>query len=134
MIKLNELRIGNVILLNGEITKVDLEFFKTYNKSTKIHGLKLTENMLIDLNYYKQENTEWDGKHEVKSEPYYFDTQLPFHAPNRTSGIYVRNKKLYKLGGSVYDELKYLHQLQNVFFVLTGEEMIITDKLLNVLQ
>ena len=134
MIKINELRIGNVILINGEIVKIDLDFFKTYNKSIKINGLKLTEDMLIDLNYRKQENTEWNGKRNVKVEPYYFDTQLPFHAPNRTSGIYVRNKKLYKLGGFVYDELKYLHQLQNVFFVLTGDEMIITDKVLNALS
>ena len=128
---INELRIGNIILLNGEIVKVDLDFFKKYSEKNKLIGLKLTEKMLIDLNYRKQENTEWNGKREIKAEPYYFDTQLPYYAPNRTSGIYVRNKKLYVLGGYIYNELKYLHQLQNVFFTTTGDELIITDVILN---
>jgi len=127
---INELRIGNLILLNKKIVRVDLDFFKNYTSKSKIAGVKLTEQMLLDLNYYKQENTEWNGRREVKAEPYYFDNQLDITAPNRTSGLFIRDKKIYVLGGWIYPELKYLHQLQNIFFVATGEELIV-NKLIN---
>lgn len=125
---ITEVRIGNIVMLNGVTIKVDLDFFKNYTKHYKLKGLKLTESLLMDLNYRKQINTEWVDGREVEDCPYYFDTQLPMNL--RISGIYEMNGKFRILGGYVRREVECLHQLQNIFFTMSGVELIITDKIM----
>jgi len=123
---INELRIGSFIISNSDLAKVDTLFFVAKNK---LKGIKLTERLLLFLGFRKQENYDWNEYEncEVMSDPYYFDTQIPYSEQYRFPGLFVRNKKISILGGS-YPELRYLHQLQNDYLCRTGEELIIDEK------
>lgn len=129
---INEIRIGNVVIVNGEVVKVDLEFFQNYNDKLKLEGLKLSKKMLIDLNWYEQKNYEWSNEGiEVEVDPYYFSRQIPYEAAIRMPGIFIRFGLFYILGGYIGPEVKYVHQLQNIFYIKTGVEMLIPDIILN---
>jgi hypothetical protein len=53
--------LNDIILLNNVVTIVDLDFFKILNKHDTIKGIKLNEKLLLDLNFRKQINWEYNG-------------------------------------------------------------------------
>jgi len=117
---INELRLGNIVLIDNIITVINIDFFKNYNKKIKIKGIKLSEDLILSaLNFYKQENERGES-------PYYF-SQIDMGAYYSFSGLYMERKKFWILGGS-YPQIKYLHQLQNVYYWCVGEDIIINLK------
>lgn len=126
MIQANELRIGNYLLFDNvqsQITAIDLDLNSisndvvadntyTYIKisSNRINGIRMSEDVLVNANFIKVGSIA-DGmdKWMIKSSNFilYFNgeyagliTSLPKSVP-----------------------LYYLHQLQNLFFALIGEEL-----------
>lgn len=131
---LQELRIGDYIIFNNKLLRVDLEFFNLLFQleddevNQKLNGLEITEELLLTLNYYKQKNYEYDHINEIEYEtnPYYFNKQVEVWRKYSSPRLYYKGDKFLILGGS-YPQIKYLHQLQNFFVCKAGEELIIDD-------
>lgn len=113
MIKANELRIGNWIYYNGKLSKIDLTDFRDI----------LEDN--YEINYYK---------------PIFLTEEILLKCGFENKGIddnwiifrfkSIRICKTEMLGfifnfdnGEEYVKVKYLHQLQNLYLCLCGEEL-----------
>ena len=113
--KASELRIGNFVQLNINITQVDVI---DYNQ------IIATEFGLIELNYIKPIalTEEWLLKFGFeKDRNGYFLGILSF-------SITKNNKFMICINDSPIQTIcNYVHQLQNLYFALTGEELIINN-------
>lgn len=117
MIQANELRIGNYILMNGEVVRVGWSLIKdvrdqkkgietNQNKGSKYDGIPLTPEILEKAGFKKDEE--------------YNCLYLSF-------GLFqIRTWSDGSVGLSVEEynctQIKYAHQLQNIYFALTGGE------------
>ena len=117
--KTNELRIGNHILLDGdEITVTGIssstiwwkDGFDTISMTnTIITGIPLTEKWLLKFNYTRRE------KRNTKYYQYSIDEVNRVNDHGDGSFWYLR------YNGSL--RIKYVHELQNLYFALTGKEL-----------
>jgi len=114
--KTTELRIGNLVLLDGEemiitgITK-DYVYFEggfSMISFTDIKGIPLTEEWLLKFGFKK---TKMKGNKNL----------MEFIKGNFIIYLYEEIEVYF----SIWDDitLKYVHQLQNLYFALTGEEL-----------
>lgn len=125
-----ELRIGNYIDLNGTIVKVAgvdaKKMVKHYlpetkqvvskmeNRVSNFKPVPITEEWLFKLGF------------EVKTQ---VATRCPFECLVKSGVSLITNsKKLIRFGYSGYcgsgeKEIKHVHQLQNLYFALTGKEL-----------
>lgn len=121
MIKVNKLRVNNLIkgvALGSEI-KVDLDFFnelidhENNGDSSMLdwyEGIKITTDKLLELGFTKGNyHTNW-----------FSHVELNCHLVQFSDGEYV-------LEGvddiRLSDAFRYIHQLQNLYFALAGEEL-----------
>ena len=114
--KANELRIGN--LLREKVTKTELKV------------IELTENNIvtyvIDRSLYplysgwKMEpiplTEEWLFKFRFVYNPH----SSEFHGKNMIFHNWIKDRGYVSWGST---QIKYVHQLQNLYFALTGEEL-----------
>jgi len=108
--KANELRIGNLFV----------------DKKTKtiINIIGLTEQYITFSGHFKN---DWQAKPIPLTEEWL----LKFGFKNLSIGLFelIHNNVIgYRLsieGQYGYEEIKYIHQLQNLYFALTGEELTI---------
>lgn len=116
--KANELRLGNLILSHGlvcEVEKIELDgiiaqFKHTYiemDYTRGLEGIPLTEEWLVKFGF-----------------EYYYDNQYSstqdYLIIEKTTDGYI------KLSDGYYHDgvpIKYVHQLQNLYFALTGKEL-----------
>jgi hypothetical protein len=116
MIKANELRIGN-LTMQGVVSEIDKGSFRVINenneslKSTwfEIEPIPLTEEWLLKLGFEK--TMTWT---------YTIDLLGSLKL------VYYLGEKGWSLGFKNYSDfsnLKYLHELQNLYFALTGKEL-----------
>jgi len=137
MIKPNDLRIGNVLKrYDGEIVIVENineagingEFdlcWSTYIYN-ELSGIPLTEEWLLKFGFEK-------GIQKASTNTMYFDKKY-----NNTNLYYILVDKFPDCSIYLYVELlqselclrdiKYVHQLQNLIFALTGEELILNTE------
>ena len=117
--KANELRIGN--LLRDKISKTELkviglaeENISTYvidrdkfplKNGWRIEPIPLTEEWLLKFDFEITNN---------------FQTKDRFQT-------HIQDGVIWFEYGYIVIELKYVHQLQNLYFALTGEELTITE-------
>jgi len=121
MIKINELRIGNYISREdiGDMSirfETVLEFhqnkvvtsgpIKVVLDYGDLKPIQLTEEILLKCGYIKDEFDNWEN-----------ETRLGLYKPDEFDGY------LSIWGESTVGECNYLHQLQNLYFALTGEEL-----------
>lgn len=110
MIQASELRIGNLIQGNkGDIWCLTIDMLRSIAKgdATECTGIPLTEEWLLKLGLHRQTGEIYTMYHE---------NRLIFTLYNMSlviEGIFMPRK------------IQYLHQLQNLCFALTGEELII---------
>lgn len=109
--KASELRIGNYVSLHGilvEMTASDFNFDESYFKP-----IPLTEKWLLKFGF---EYSSFYGNYKIKA------------------GNYSNSIKLYEGEWCYYNDdsdagcyfvttIKYVHQLQNLYFALTNEEL-----------
>ena len=120
MIQANELRIGNCVKLNNSDTTLVPRDFQRYCKSFGIfeefEPIKLSEEWLLKAGFEKD-----DTGVDIFDQDYceWYQKEFP------VIGILSQSSdKSY-----IFDEntdtlrLKYVHQLQNLYFALTGEEL-----------
>lgn len=113
--KETELRVGNYVLdsYNGKITRVNWQEIKWIQELTDRYiPIELTEEILLKSGFelkgiiFRINNgftNQFDVNYSLSRNIYYYDSSK--------YGIYNEV------------ELKYLHQLQNLYFALTGEEL-----------
>lgn len=118
--KTNELRIGNKLIISDEIVTVTAIFSDTIHSTNEnrnyagfslelYKGIPLTEEWLLKFGFYKNDENYYVKENQTSIDliKILFD-EFNFYAENR---------------GVVLREIKYIHQLQNLYFTLTGEEL-----------
>lgn len=145
MIQSNELRIGNYFKRRSkdEILTVDIELLTKVQRMPHLYnGIPLTEQWLIDFGFEKQKFTKYYfGANIDNSEVEYFVNVDGFCCiyclDNYIFGkreLDERNIKtksgdyLYRLFHFNYVGLNHVHQLQNLYFALTGKELTLIKK------
>ena len=110
--KATELRIGNLVNENGEVIKIRQETLCDFaNGYVVFEPILLTEEWLLKFGFYKPSHT-WCGD-------IFHLTEWDEHPLNWCVA-------LDKNGAILVLKLKYVHQLQNLYFALTGEELELT--------
>ena len=125
----NDFRIGNLVLdEDGELCKIEqlssekMECFQQVsnieNKScistkypSNIYAIELTEEWLLKLGFFKHvkfKNTYVKGSFSIK--------------------ITDRGVIYFKYNDFVIAELQFIHQLQNLYFALCGEELVFSTE------
>jgi hypothetical protein len=112
-IKPHELRIGNYLLRNGIVVRID---------SISISNIEFHRS--VALEYWPVDLTpEWLTRFGFKRTQVYENVDEWFHNPLniQTDGEIFMVTRI-----GIYDlELKSVHQLQNLYFALTGQELMI---------
>lgn len=132
--KANELRIGNVVQVNGVEYKIHSihspEPMKDENFSDKFYvGLwnnGLTSYLLSDLEPVPLTREILEDKGFYYDEgSYVLDSELGISLSiDLIGGLCYYFGNLESLWVDILGEIKYLHQLQNLWFDLTGEELL----------
>ena len=119
MIRPQELRIGNYISdLDGKIIKVEeLTICASYITKKRINNLPfdyykpipLTEEILLKLGFKQNEQFKTNFKFYLKED------EIDINIYNGKNNSWLNDRYIINL--------KYVHQLQNLFFSLCGEEL-----------
>lgn len=124
--KASELRIGNWIEakttpINWEKCKITKDDFKMIrNDDDSIRGIPLTEGWLLKFGFEKDDR--FDTQYRIDGHRF---TSLNILITNNFFSPILRRDsqhEVFELYG-----IKYVHQLQNLYFALTGEELQITQ-------
>jgi len=122
--KASELRIGNLIAdIDGDVFNIKQENLCDFaNGFINVEPIPLTEEWLLKFEYVKFKSNEiyneWfliiDGvlKYKIIETVNYLKNNSKFTIPNSDKPIMIQ----------------YVHQLQNLYFALTGEELTIKDE------
>ena len=110
MIPINELKIGNYIDEQGLYLQVGMIQQGLFDASEPI---PLTDEILCDWCGFKSDHPAYY---------YIFIEDDKFHVYYNNSGLHRYDVK-YRY--AYLKEIKYLHELQNLYFALTGEELTI---------
>jgi hypothetical protein len=126
----NELRIGNYVYDTlGKVNKIDLEAITYIVKEphNQVKPIPLTEEWLLKLGFEKNKDNRWmrgKSRYAIFYFEYYATGEdncmwrIEYHDTD-----YGRNE--YKDCNQWGDVIKYVNQLQNLYFALTGEELTI---------
>ena len=123
MIKANELRIGNE-LINGTVVSLSKDDvivndgYQNWKQSRLTDGFEpypLTEEWLVKFGFVKRPNSSMVQFWSIDT----FNLYHEFY-----NGDYIELSNYYLEKGSC-KQLEYVHQLQNLYFALTGEELTI---------
>ena len=118
---LQELRIGNYIEYNGEIIKLDGSLFACYIQNEldyPFNEIPLTEEILLKFGFNEVEGERWCDMHEEFEECNYYYLSMFKIYYNPETDIF-EDDSLYHFNVN----LKYVHQLQNIYFTLSSEEL-----------
>lgn len=120
--KATQLRIDNLVLIFGIMTPVTAEIILRLSKinennktAINLTPIPLTEEWLIDLGAKGRISPLWISLTNLKSE---------LHFECHESGEIVTMLK-GDFADLILDRLKYVHELQNLYFALTGTELTI---------
>lgn len=114
MLRAEEFRIGNIISLTGKPIRISFstleklcfpELSKYQMYEGKFKPIKLTEDILLKCGFELYNSIDWIRQYKLNG--VYF--------------TYVIEQN--KLSIVDYKHVKYLHQLQNLYFALTGKEL-----------
>ncbi len=131
--KPEELRIGNWTTYKGKYTQVELSHFKDESNNRRViehmRPLHLTEDSLGKLGFSGDYKTLIVSKY---SEEKYTERQLSIEYDAKYEEVEICC--CYDQPGfmdAIYHKLKnikYVHQLQNLYYVLTGKELILQEE------
>jgi hypothetical protein len=120
MIKANELRIGNLVLIDGEESEIHgglIADFETDCFDGKIEPIPLNEEWLIKFGFERRvfaQRNEYILIIDIDNQKHFIEFAFP------------RNEKIQVImyyDKCFYKHIKYVHQLQNLYFALTGQEL-----------
>ena len=112
--EINQLRIGNLVLNswegnNVEVTIDTLMSLESTGSNSKYKPIPLTEEWLLKFGF-KKSNVYCFGNHKLIIESLMGDRHSCRYRVNPDESIWI-------------SELHYVHQLQNLYFSLVGEEL-----------
>ena len=121
MIQAEELRIGNKLLMEFEnvdetVNSRMIGFIAIANRTQKPHpfvGILIREEILLKCGF-----DEYSDELTIKLGHRYF-----LCYSKTTKRIFTENTDLDDDGAVYHEHIKYLHQLQNLYFALTGKEL-----------
>lgn len=125
--KASELRIGNYIIQNGEITTVE-KLKRSLNDWDRLNDLRSLDSIAIPLSEdwlnksaLQKRGTRdiWDQGNFVIYYQRYNDAYSQYCKDKFYFGTIDRDKNLVV----TFYEIKHLHQLQNLYFDLEGKEL-----------
>jgi len=135
--KVQELRIGNlaicdkISLHNDGVFRVNKDVIFHFEKF-KLSPILLTEEWLLRFGFYNPDSENYNANDEQADIfKYYLDSGIS----HRNFICKPFNGWIIKIGE--YEdslEVKYVHQFQNLYFYLIGEELIIKDKKLTIYE
>jgi hypothetical protein len=114
--KASELRVGNYVKFKGcddkpfKVFRIDTTESSTF---TTAEPIPLTEEWLLRFGFEQEYKSQMHSVYFLNGLSYYF---------------WYKTNKQYAQFYSAQIEINYIHQLQNLYFALTGEELILTDK------
>lgn len=117
MIAPQELRLGNKILRNGIVVTVDNQTFWDIEKyPEQYEPIELTEDWLMKFGFKKHEVTPF----------YYLEvcndwTRIYFNPVHKVCELSISGHS------AVLKHIEYVHQMQNLKFEVTGEELTIKE-------
>lgn len=118
--KSNEIRIGNLCLKQEEIysiTALDILNIEECEDRNSFHGfipIVIEKEWINKFKFtFNEKNNEWWKASLIGSRiiKIYFETGV--------------NQFAFTINAMQFKEIKYIHQLQNLYFALTGEELTI---------
>lgn len=126
-----ELRIGNIVSHwsgtreIGGVLIDSVEFMPTKELSKgatydDIDGVELTDELMVLLGFKKIANSQFIQYWENG----YISLWHRYDAPHNSFGLNYTDQDY----NDKYVEIKYVHQLQNLYFALTGQELQYVDK------
>ncbi len=122
--KANELRIGNYFLRNNIASQVHPSIIEdVFNGKTNINPIPLTEEWLLKFGFSDKEYKKDYIGIDFESSGMYFDFVLskPF-----SKGEW-NNSYTFNLESHRFCKVEYVHSLQNLYFTLTGEELVVKE-------
>lgn len=115
MIKAQELRLGNIVLRDGEYHVIDAyDILSASVGDIEFEGVVLTGGVLVKCGFEEYPDFEYEKAYKIGCSFTIFTIQY-------NKGKYTANSN-----NCWCVELHSLHQLQNLFFALGGKELIIT--------
>lgn len=113
--KANELRIGNLIMWNDTQTKVTPEHLTMLlgKHSFRAAGVPLTKEWIEKFGFVDEDNKTWQN-------------EIALYPAHITVGGYNYNASFFEHHNLI--NVQYVHQLQNLYYALTGEELIGTTQ------
>ena len=130
--KPNELRIGNIVLKDDEeiiVDPYDMINLQTYDlinvpiELNEYSPIPLTEEWLIKLGFTNMENICW--QRYVQKKWVNFDNGFFFFRVMKHSFAwwFILEDETNTERGINMGDIQYIHELQNLYFALTGEEL-----------
>jgi hypothetical protein len=121
----NELRIGNYVYDTlGKVNKIDLEAITYIVKepNNQVKPIPLTEEWLLNFNMELTDG--FSSSRKLYLNNYENDISKITYSPKE--GL-LRLSNGDTKGTMLIPHIKYVHQLQNIYFALTGEELTISN-------
>lgn len=121
MIQANELRIGNLVRVENEVLNVnflnendiglegDISRSGLYHRSF-VSSLEITEEWLLKFGFARRSDNHYSISQ--KNISFIWSPELWLYCIDNNSGYSIP-----------LDHIRYVHQLQNLYFALTGEEL-----------
>lgn len=138
MIDITELRIGNLIFEGGEITEVSPFIFNDFDQiKHTLEGIPITPERLERMGFENDQFIAYPGGHK---EPFRNHKWCLLETKWTTDFFYLKYGKwdsrqkewaAYR-NGTKLSSIKHIHQLQNIFFDLTGTELTVKDLMKNI--
>lgn len=116
--KASELRIGNYVYDTlGKVNKIDLEAITYIVKElhNQVKPIPLTEEWLLKFGFVKSKVSSQFDKEKLTIQ---IANELEYHKKGR---VYFNSWAILE------SQPKYVHELQNIFFSLTSEELTISN-------
>jgi hypothetical protein len=129
--KANELRIGNFIMFSEtgakfRVVEIDNYGFRVANANEdtwignyNFEGIPLTEEWLLKLGFILLSESKYSKKFECIN-----NDSFCFSFPKLGANVHHYGMS-YR--GELLSNIKHVHQLQNLYFALTGEELTIKE-------
>ena len=130
MIKTNDLRLNNLVKWNDSVQKITAIAFGNCLldknptadypvKITEIEPIKLTEEWIKKAGF---KEIKFLNEYHVQEKGYkYLDMIIRY-------GVFDGHRFLFDFANGKCVNLKYVHQLQNLYFSITGEELVFSTE------
>ena len=131
--KTNELRIGNYVNIEGDVIKVKEIYekgihytygeYESYATEDFIHPIELTEEVLLKIGF--EDRKGYFNYSKVFGDDSDYCDSIYIYYCQRLNHFSFTHNIVKELDLQIIDlyNIKYLHQLQNAYYCLTGQEL-----------